>query len=434
MQSESLVWEMTLQLLPRSDLDIPVSDLDISKQRPAKREAAKPRVAVLCPGYGWIARGVERFVEEIVSRLNEEFDLSIYSLGPRKILTAKINFDSNVVHYHVPAARRTSRLAAFYSKIASRLGWRLSSASDCECMSFAIMAAPRLLFGRYDVVLNFAGYYGELISNLHRRIRKSLVIYSGQAGIGWVDEMMAGLAPDMFVALSPPAEKWTRQNFPSLPVTMIPNGVNASCFGPYVQPALLDVPKPVVLFVGAMEPMKRPHLTIQAMTRLNGVSLLMIGDGSLSNEIKLLGSRMLGAERFQYIPYVPNEKLPRYYGACDLFTLPSYEPFGIVFLEAMACNKAVVAQQGHVQEWIIADAGITCSCKDIDEYAAVLRKALETDFGNQPRERAQQFDWEDIAQMYGQLIDQLLSADYRKDRALVENLHDNEIISNNPSL
>lgn len=379
----------------------------------------KRKCAILCPGYGWVARGAERFVEEIVHRLDEELEFDVYTLAMKKQL------GDNIMQRHVLAISRTSPLASFCSRIADRLGSQHSSLIDFECLSFALMVAPRLLFNRYDSIINLSGYFGGLICNVHRSIYKSLIVYSGQAGIGWVDEMMAALAPDVFVALSPPAEKWIKGRFPSLPVTMIPNGVDASRFAPDVQPMSLKMSRPIVIFVGAMEPMKRPHLAIQAVARLKRVSLLMIGDGPLSQEMELLGRGMLGTERFQRIAHVSNEGLPKYYNACDLFTLPSHEPFGIVFLEAMACNKAVVAQAGPVQEWIIGDAGITCDCENVDAYAAAIKKALVVDFNDRPRKRALNFGWEDIACQYQVLMNQLLQPNQRTDRTSQEELYGN---------
>jgi glycosyltransferase involved in cell wall biosynthesis len=42
--------------------------------------------------------------------------------------------------------------------------------------------------------------------------------------------------------------------------------------------------------------------------------------------------------------FVPDEELSEYYNVCDLFAMPSKgEGFGIVYLEALACGKPVLA-------------------------------------------------------------------------------------------
>lgn len=83
--------------------------------------------------------------------------------------------------------------------------------------------------------------------------------------------------------------------------------------------------------------------------QLQNVHLLIVGadaqevEGtSFSAELKAL-ARTLGVE--QKVSFTgPRADVPRVMAACDLFTMPSFEePFGLVFLEAMAMKKPVVA-------------------------------------------------------------------------------------------
>jgi rhamnosyl/mannosyltransferase len=51
-------------------------------------------------------------------------------------------------------------------------------------------------------------------------------------------------------------------------------------------------------------------------------------------------------DRVQFAGRIPDEDLPAYYHAADIFCLPSVEPseaFGLVQVEAMACRKPVVS-------------------------------------------------------------------------------------------
>jgi glycosyltransferase involved in cell wall biosynthesis len=64
--------------------------------------------------------------------------------------------------------------------------------------------------------------------------------------------------------------------------------------------------------------------------------------GSFTEELKAL-SRALRLED-AVILTGPRSDVPRLIAACDLFTMPSFEePFGLVFLEAMAMKKPVIA-------------------------------------------------------------------------------------------
>ena len=93
--------------------------------------------------------------------------------------------------------------------------------------------------------------------------------------------------------------------------------------------------------------------------------------------------------------------MPAVYNAADVLVLPSYEePFGMVLLEAMACNKPVVTQDDAVRRWLVAGAGLLVECTDIAALAAALRAAAGRDWGEAPRRRALQFDWELVAAEY----------------------------------
>jgi glycosyltransferase involved in cell wall biosynthesis len=84
--------------------------------------------------------------------------------------------------------------------------------------------------------------------------------------------------------------------------------------------------------------------------------------------------------------------------ACDVFSLPSFEePFGLVFAEAMAMKRPVVAlSNGGTQEVVEhGKCGLLSSPGDIDALAANLLRllddpALRTQFGEQGRSRVEQ--------------------------------------------
>ncbi len=81
----------------------------------------------------------------------------------------------------------------------------------------------------------------------------------------------------------------------------------------------------------------------------------------------------------RWLKVLPEETLTLYYGAADVFVLPSrYEPFGIVMLEAMACGLPVVATVfGGPAEVIVNGVdGILVDPTDIDAMAEAILELL----------------------------------------------------------
>jgi glycosyltransferase involved in cell wall biosynthesis len=73
--------------------------------------------------------------------------------------------------------------------------------------------------------------------------------------------------------------------------------------------------------------------------------------------------------------FVSEQELADYYNLCEVFAMPSKkEGFGIVFLEALACGKAVLAgnRDGSVDAVCGGELGVLIDPDDIDEIARSL--------------------------------------------------------------
>jgi glycosyltransferase involved in cell wall biosynthesis len=99
--------------------------------------------------------------------------------------------------------------------------------------------------------------------------------------------------------------------------------------------------------------------------------------------LQVLQARLaaLGATgQVRFMGHVPYEELPRYYSGCDMFLAPSlYEPFGMVYLEAMACGKtAIGCDAGGVPEIIRhGQTGILVPPGDAVALASTLDHLLD---------------------------------------------------------
>jgi glycosyltransferase involved in cell wall biosynthesis len=102
---------------------------------------------------------------------------------------------------------------------------------------------------------------------------------------------------------------------------------------------------PVVLYASKFQPRKRPGDLISAalrlMRRTRPFELLLIGSGEQRAELE---QRVNRSPHVHFLGFKNQTELPRYYDLCDLFVLPSsYEPWGLVLNEAMACGRPVLA-------------------------------------------------------------------------------------------
>jgi glycosyltransferase involved in cell wall biosynthesis len=138
-------------------------------------------------------------------------------------------------------------------------------------------------------------------------------------------------------------------------IAKIPAGVNTEKFKPSSDKEAvynaLGLPKDeLILFtVRRLVPRMGLDNLIKAMPavlkKIPNVFLVIGGQGPLYPQLKFLIEALKLEERVILTGFIPDEKLPLYYQASDLFVLPSklLEGFGIVTLEALASGVPVLA-------------------------------------------------------------------------------------------
>lgn len=261
---------------------------------------------------------------------------------------------------------------------------------------------------KYDVVIPTNGRFQVIVIRIISWLIGAKVIVSGQSGIGWDDRINLYSFPDAFVALSLKALNWAKKVNPFIKSFYIPNGVDLNKFNMQGQSLQTDLRKPIVLAVGAFTRQKRMDLSIKAVAKIKGASLLMVGGGGdlrekLSNE----GKNLLG-DRFELIT-VPFEKMPEVYRAADIFTLPSAssEAFGNVLVEAMASSLPVVATNDPIRREIVGNAGILVDPENTNAYAEAIKKVLNGKWSEKARNQAKKYNWDIIANQYEELFKSL---------------------------
>lgn len=105
--------------------------------------------------------------------------------------------------------------------------------------------------------------------------------------------------------------------------------------------------KKIIFSLGRLVPYKGYEFLVGAMSHLDESYHLVIGGtGPLREKLEAQIRDLELKKRVTLLGYVPDEDVPTWFGACDVFVLSSVmktEAFGIVQLEAMSCGKPVVA-------------------------------------------------------------------------------------------
>ncbi len=286
----------------------------------------------------------------------------------------------------------------------SELSKRLSKEYEVDVISDVNYL--KILTSRYDVIIPTNGRLQALIIRLITWIKREKMVVSGQSGPGADDKWNLLCMPDIFIGISEHASKWAKKFNPMVKTAFIPNGVDLNEFNQKVKPIKVNLPHPIVLSVGALEPGKRLDLLIKAVCKMNA-SLLLVGKGKLENEYQKMGDELLKG-RFEIIS-LPHFDMPKVYPACDIFSYPTvpWESFGIVMVEAMASGLSVVAGDDPIRREIVGDAGLFVDPTETDKYAETIEKALDMKWDGKPRRQAEKYSWDDIAHQYCKLIDSL---------------------------
>jgi phosphatidylinositol alpha-mannosyltransferase len=168
---------------------------------------------------------------------------------------------------------------------------------------------------------------------------------------------------------------------------LVPNGIDTERFNPNVplNEKIKDMGKPIILYVGRLEPRKGlPHL-IDAfpylLERYPDSFLVVVGRGPFEKKYREL-ALIKGKGRIHFQGYVSPKELPSFYRTADLYTSPAVggETFGIVLLEAMASGTPVVASNISGYRGVIKDGenGIIVDVRNPEEYAQGIIKVLES--------------------------------------------------------
>jgi len=111
----------------------------------------------------------------------------------------------------------------------------------------------------------------------------------------------------------------------------------------------------VVLTVTRLVPRKNVHMLIEALSEIDrrDVYLVVVGDGPQRTRLEKLARNLGVAGRVRFVGF--REDVERFCSIADVFVLPSmYEPFGHVFLEAMASGVPCIGLKADYPKVVTA--------------------------------------------------------------------------------
>jgi len=175
----------------------------------------------------------------------------------------------------------------------------------------------------------------------------------------------------------------------------------------------------IVLTVCRFYPRKRLPVLLAAASRLRtripNLEVRIVGGGPEENRLRAICRNQNLDDIVVWRKNISGSELAREYSQCHVFSLPSVqEGFGIVFLEAMANGKPIVAARAGstpevVQHGLLAAPDSDAELADAIERLyrePVLREAL----GRAGREFVQRFDSPVVARMFLRELEALIAS------------------------
>ncbi|HLI45776.1 MAG TPA: glycosyltransferase family 4 protein [Geobacterales bacterium] len=205
-------------------------------------------------------------------------------------------------------------------------------------------------------------------------------------------------------------------------IVVIHEGVDTNKFNPNNKPIFRDKFKSeyVILYVGNLFKTKNVDKLIRLFYYIQkriDASLVIVGSGPDLQYLESL-TKELGLEKKVFFEgFVKDEDLPYYYASCDLFaSLSIIEGFGLIFLEAMASGKPVVALNIASIPEVVQDGGILIDkfeMKEIgDKIINLLKNREEYEkYRERAIEIAREHDWNNIARKYIEFFKSKINSD-----------------------
>jgi glycosyltransferase involved in cell wall biosynthesis len=300
-----------------------------------------------------------------------------------------------------------------------KVGMRLAP----DLMYFAVRRFVRSIVKQgFDVDLIDAHYFypdGVAAQRLARDLGKPFVVTGRGTDLNLIPQFkgprrriqaVASAAGHIITVAAALKQYLLDMGVPESRVTVLRNGVDLSFFHPAddrqaLRQALGFADRPMILSVGHLIERKGHHLVIEAMKDLEGMELVIAGDGEERTSLQQRVEAMGLTGRVHFAGRLDQRDLRRHYQAADALVLASSrEGWANVLLESMACGTPVVATPvDGTPEVVAAQAAGQLTAERSTEAIVDAVQRLFADLPDraQTRQYAEGFSWDDTSR--GQL-------------------------------
>jgi N-acetyllactosaminide 3-alpha-galactosyltransferase len=190
---------------------------------------------------------------------------------------------------------------------------------------------------------------------------------------------------------------------------IVPNGIRLQAFDRQLHDISNERGAKQVLFVGRLSSVKGIDYLIEAakivLKQHNDATFLIVGDGEERQKLKALAK---GYENYiKFCGHISRRALMALYKSSTVLVLPSFtrlEAFGVVLLEAMACETPVIASRIPGVLDVVGEGGCLVTPRSPQSLATAILEIFENPrnarrMGKNGRQRVEQkYDWKIVAQ------------------------------------